>query len=269
MSRLPESRLLANRAVEKESAQRIFKTADKEFGSDIQRRLFSLHIGDTIPSKTKSLANWPKSLNVHCLHCAELIEQTPLPAVKYYESQEDKYWVYGYFCRPCCSLAYVKEQQSTDVTRCLIWTQNLLRNFFGYKISEMRPAPPRCTMEKFGGSLSLKEFYGECGTVFKSLISPPFATFAMYAEITKLPLSQDNNKTKGLRRPTEIRDPVENEITEKPPLILEYLARRGVQSESKEELPPKKRSKINTPQKINEDVRGDEGGLAKYLIKKK
>lgn len=269
MSRLPESRLLANRASEKDSAQRIFKTNEKEPELNIERRLFSLHIGDTVPSKTKSLISWPKSSSFLCLHCAELIEQTPLPAVKYYESQEDKYWVYGYFCRPCCSLAYVKEQLSTDVTRCLIWTQTVLRNFFGYKSSEMKPAPPRCTLQKFGGTLTLKEFYGDDGTIFKSLISPPFATFAMYAEITKLPVSQDTNKTKGLRRPTEIREPTENESTEKPPLILEYLARRGIMKETKDDAPPKKRSKVLPTQKINEDVRGDEGGLAKYLIKKK
>jgi hypothetical protein len=40
-----------------------------------------------------------------------------------------------------------------------------------------------------------------------------------------------------------------------------------VSEANKRALP--KRSKINTPQKINEDNRGDEGGLAKYLIKKK
>jgi hypothetical protein len=167
---------------------------------------------------------------------------------------------------PCCALAHVIEHPSTDSQRCLIWTQAVLRNYFG--VSNMIPAPPRSALEKFGGKLSLDSFYGNDGTVFKAMHSPPFVTFAMYAEVTNQKTPADSKVVQGLRRPTERTHPIATpEQTDKPPLILEFLAKRGaelktttVQVETVKE--PKKRKKeiLTSPVPTG-------GNLSQYLLK--
>jgi hypothetical protein len=294
VSRLPESRLLALRAHAAESAERAFakpSTRLELFSSSsfqsTRNRLVSLQIGEKVPLKTKAIENWPERTDAVCLHCAEACPSIPLPAVKYYDSHEDKFWVYGYFCRPCCSLAYAQELIGTDTHRCLIWTQNVLRVYFGVT-KGMKAAPPRSCLKKFGGALSLSEFYGDDDSVFKIMHTPPFVTYAMYAELTNMPGTTTENKdVYHLRRPLDVtsRPRSEPESTEKPPLILEYLARRGaikppttastskIRSEAgsvplTSDEPVKKRkiaaSSIKQPE---EPSVGPSGGLARYLMK--
>jgi hypothetical protein len=250
MDRLPISRQIALAAADREAARvfqkpvalkEIFSSASSRRGTE--NRLIAIHIGDIIPLKSRDIAEWPKTTSALCLHCSEKIDH-PLPAVKYHDTHDDKYWVYGYFCRPCCSLAYVQEQPG-DFSRCLAWTQQVLRNYFGVK--DMSAAPPRCALKKFGGSMSLSEFYGESNT-FVAMHAPPFVTFAMYAEVAKKPIDS------GIKRPTTRTDPVAvNESTGKVPLILEFLAARGAVRTRSEE--PKRRKTKAT------------GTLTQYFVK--
>jgi hypothetical protein len=166
----------------------------------------------------------------------------------------------------------------------------------------MTAAPPRSSLRKFGGSLSLSEFYGLDGSSFKMMHTPPFVTYAMYAELTNSSgTAVENKDVYGLRRPADAgKNRSEQESTEKPPLILEYLARRGAlkpatsakakvdiksdrvsatataadtdprvstrgQGQVVEE-PPKKR-KIAPAPKLDESSIAGGGGLARYLMK--
>jgi len=274
-SRLPESRALALKSAEEE-AERIFQkpTTKIEIFSTTSKlkknnnSLISINLGENVPLKTKALDNWPESTKALCLHCSEHILKTPLPAVKYHDAKDDKYWVYGYFCRPCCSLAYVQEHPGTDTGRCMMWTQTVLRKYFGVT-GIMNIAPPRASLEKFGGKLTLNEFYGKPLETFKCMHTPPFVTFAMYAEITKITNESSNNTVVNLTRPLQRTEPIaESEETGKVPLILEYLAKRGLMKSEEviktSELPPKstkkaKISKMETPTNSGE-------GLGKYLM---
>jgi hypothetical protein len=201
------------------------------------KKLISVHqFNKEIPLTTQLIKNWPEQTSALCLHCAEKITATPLPAVKYYDPQDDKFWVYGFFCRPCCSLAYVNEHQSTDNSRCLSWTQQILRKYFNYSNLIMKPAPPRCALKKFGGPMDFDQFYGNDGTVVVSCISPPFVTFSMYLEITNIKSEESTlgKEVHGLRRPTtqEGRVIATHESTDKPPEILNFLARMGINDET-------------------------------------
>jgi len=270
MARLPESRHIALKNQAKEEAERAFNhksTRHEIFSSStrpIRNKLVSLHIGSAVPLKTLKIDDWPSKTEALCLHCAEPCPSAPLPAVKYYDSHEDKYWVYGFFCRPCCSLAHVNEQANIDNSRCLLWTQSVLKTYFNASGS---PSPPRAMLKKFGGKLTLSEFYGDDGSEFKCVISPPFVTFAMYAEITHKGPVIDTKALTGLRRPANpVASGSERESTEKTPLILEFLAKRGALK------PPAKKS---TAALVDEPIkkRGksaaaeDNGGLARYLMK--
>ena len=208
----------------------------EDASSSSNKKLISIQpFGKEIPLNTKLIKNWPKETKALCLHCSEKIASTPLPAVKYYDPQDDKFWVYGFFCRPCCSLAYVNEHPSTDNSRCLSWTQQILKKYFGYSSHIMKPAPPRSALSKFGGPMELDQFYGTDGTVVISCNSPPFVTFSMYLEVTNIK-SEESTKGKdvfGLRRPTDNSSRViaTNESTDKPPEILNFLAKMGISEE--------------------------------------
>lgn len=252
MSRLPESRIIAIKANKENDPDRALIKAEK--------KLISLSLFGLIPFRTEAIAEWPKKTSALCLHCAEACPSAPLPAVKYHDAQEDKFWVYGYFCRPGCAIAYVMDQPNMDNCRCALWTQSILRNYFGVN-GPMHPAPPRCLLEKFGGKLSLKEFYGTDGTEFTAMHEPPFVTYAMFAEIKNngvLPAEEDK-RTKGLRRPAVRTAPVAmQEITEKPPAILEFLAIKGasMQETAKPQQPTQEKKRKKTGE-----------GLAKYFTK--
>ena len=292
--RLPESRLLAQRAFAGEAAERMFQRPVSKVeiisqGAEkrgTQNKLYSLHIGESVPLTTRSISEWPKTTKALCLHCAEPCNSPPLPAVKYYDSQEQKFWVYGFFCRPCCVLAFVQEHPHTDTTRCLMWSQSILKKYFG--AGKMDSAPPRSALIKFGGKLTLEQFYGDDSGAshFKGLHTPPFVTFAMYAElshsITDPPI--DEKKLTGLRRPLVRTSTVaEQDSTEKQPLILEFLAKRGLQkTQAPAIVVPKilvasepKKAKItlkNNQNPLQQQHQGDSGGggggnLSKYIIR--
>jgi hypothetical protein len=206
-------------------------------GKNNTPKLLSVNpLSKDVPFNTQLIKHWPETTTALCLHCAEKIIATPLPAVKYYDPHDDKYWVYGFFCRPCCSLAYVNEHQSTDNSRCLSWTLQILRKYFNCTSCFMKPAPPRCALQKFGGPMNFDEFYGNDGTIVVSCISPPFVTFSMFLEITniKSELSTLGKEVYGLRRPTtqEGRIIATHESTDKPPEILNFLAKMGISDES-------------------------------------
>ena len=211
-ARLPESRLLSLRSTSKDSDPFMktnpLQNIETPSLKSSDKKLISIHIGDVVPLNTLQIV-WPEKTTSLCLHCSEKITKQPFPAVKYFDFHEDKYWVYGYFCRPCCSFAYVNEHPNTDTTRCLLWTQQVIRKYFNYTGS-MKPAPPRCAMKKFGGILELDEFYGEDGqfTTLKGAHAHPFVTFSMYLEIMgtkndKNANSVHENQVYGLRRPQQ------------------------------------------------------------------
>ena len=265
---LPESRLIALKATSAD-AESCFRINEVKQLSKFNR-LIPLQIGDIIPLKTENIQNWPLSTKFLCLHCSETIPGTPLPAVKYYDSHDSKFWVYGFFCRPCCCLAYVQEHPNTDTPRCIIWTQAVLRNIFKFE-NVITPAPPRCALEKYGGKLTLEQFYGTGEIKFKSIHNPPFVTFAMYAEMTNISGNDNDKTTNGLRRPTERTTPIaKEESTQKTPLILEFLAKRGISMKGPKnnlsEPIKKKRVAQITNNSINDDIGGG-GSLARYLVR--
>lgn len=274
VSRLPESRALALKATVNEN-ELIFQSSKKceVFSSSVHKRgtnnrLISVSINDNIPLRTK-LIDWKEKTDALCLHCSESCPGIPFPAVKYHDSKEDKYWIYGFFCRPCCALGYIQEHPTTESGRCLLWTQTIFRKYFNIS-EELFSAPPRHCLQKYGGNMTLEDFYGKCGYKFKQMNSPPFVTFAMYAELTKTDLSFDDtfSNVKNLRRPKERTVPIAvHEETGKPPLILEFLARRGILpspiQNNVEEIQQKKKKKVV---KVEEDTTKINSGLSKYLI---
>lgn len=195
-----------------------------------------------VPLKTRQIDKWPTRTDACCLHCSEPCPATPLPAVQFFDPVTSSYWISGYFCRPCCSLAFIQcdSQFNSDRTRCNMWTREVLTKFF--KLKSTTAAPPRSALKKFGGPLTPAEFYGEdifC-TRFVEVHTAPFVSFAMYAEVMQ---SNNNNnrvlsatsqqqskeqeaEKEGFCQPEIRTDPIATqEPTKQPSMLLEYLKR--------------------------------------------
>ena len=105
------------------------------------------------------IAQWPDSSPHACLHCCEPIAGRPLPAVRHWDLGRGRYTVFGAFCRPGCALGHLQEAGGADAPNCMAHTRVLLRKAFGLRAGG--PCPPRYTLRKFGGPLTLPQFYGE------------------------------------------------------------------------------------------------------------
>jgi hypothetical protein len=192
-----------------------------------------------------SAAGWPSSLNVSCLHCTEICTGQPLPAVKYHDSYNDVFHVYGYFCRPGCALGHVNDSKG-DTCRQIIWTQTVFRRFFGLRGSP-KPFGPRSSLKKFGGPLSLAEFYGEDDqqTLFIASIQPPFITSSIVTQVerTRILGQTDGGIGHGIRRPEFRTEPIARPTeTGQEPAILEYLATLHLDDDDEPPSPPRKKA---------------------------
>jgi len=181
------------------------------------------------PLRTNQIKQWPQSLSqLQCLHCGGLCDVgTPVPATRNYEIQTDLYWVFGPFCRPCCSIGYICEND--HCARQLAPTIEMLRKYFG--MTDLVVAPPRSSHQRFGGPLSSFEFYGNSKNSCLSVLQPPFVTFANYVigfsdkteKVSKMP--QSAGRLVNLTRPEERVFPLaEKKPSGRAPKILEFIA---------------------------------------------
>jgi len=186
-----------------------------------------------IPLRTSTISSWPEKCSLQCLHCGGLCDVgPPIPAARHYDSQQDQFWVYGPFCRPCCALGYICETDSTS--KQLSSTVELMRRYFS--CNNFTIAPPRASHWRFGGPLNDSEFYSLSGYCTLNTLQPPFVTFANYVvgmhqrnsssqEVSTL-LPQSAGRLIDLQRPTFRTVPLaEKKPSGKAPLILEFLAK--------------------------------------------
>jgi hypothetical protein len=215
-----------------------------------------------IPLRKRHILQWPTNVShLQCLHCGgQCSAGPPVPAVRQYEIQNDQYWVYGPFCRPCCAFGWICETDTTS--KQLAPTAELLRRYFGLK--KIVVAPPRCAHQRFGGPLTDYQFYGESGYTVLTTLQPPFVTYANYvvaqhqqhSELVKAHslLPQSAGRLVGLERPKERSYPLaEKKSSGKAPLLLEFLATLSSTNDVKdvtEEVivrSPKKRARLDGP----------------------
>ena len=229
---------------------------------------------DHVPLKTRKIEDWPSQTECSCLHCGEACVATPLPVVHFFDPIASSYWVSGFFCRPCCALAFINNdsQFNSDRTRCGMWTREVLSNFFN--ISQIgRAAPPRSALNKYGGPLTLSEFYGEDihATKFVEIHSAPFVSFAMYAEVMSTSKSNHhqiqkqnlfhgnaNEDEEEVRQPKIRTEPIAlQEPTGKASLLLDYITRRtnqtSVPTQHDDTEPQKDQAKKMRKNSVNRD----------------
>lgn len=101
--------------------------------------------------------NWIYSTDVHCWWCCHGFNNIPIGLPDSYNYETNKFRVKGIFCSFSCMLAYKQDKRILNVDYlikalyCKL-TKTLLND------SELKPAPPRCSLKIFGGELTIDEF---------------------------------------------------------------------------------------------------------------
>ena len=171
-----------------------------------------------------------------CLHCSEPLSQC-VPAVKH--KVDTRFWIFGQFCSPSCSLGYLREHAAGPQAEC--WTREMLKECF--QLQDSTVCPPRFMLKRFGGTLDPPQWKS---MDFIACKEPPLATFAMYAESCRMKPS-DHSILHNLQRPTT-RDtmPTKSLPTGREPVILEALATSSSPSPKRERKDKKKKLTLNT-----------------------
>lgn len=225
-----------------------------------------------LPLRTSSVVSWPVAMpQLQCLHCGgQCSVGPPVPAARLYEIQTDQYWVYGPFCRPCCAVGYICENDSTS--KQLAPTVELLRRYFSVRDTVV--APPRSAHVRFGGPLNDSDFYGLSNYQVKSVLQPPFVTFANYvvgvhqktdAKATSATalLPQSAGRLVGLERPqTRIVPIAIKKPSGGPPMYLEFLASLNVPKDAAQSIEVKQTKKRGREQQEAPNF------LKQYVVKK-
>jgi len=107
-------------------------------------------------SNTKEL---PSETSIACFWCCEQFSGRPCIIPSHIIG--DVWHVYGNFCTPQCSMAYLIREQLDTHTR---WERISLLNrlYSTFSHGRIYPAPARESMERFGGSISSEEFRSIC-----------------------------------------------------------------------------------------------------------
>lgn len=126
----------------------------------------------SVPLRTRAFETWPKSLHVACLHCGSECSGCPIPAVRFFETQLNLFWVFGPFCSPPCAFGYITENESSAGSKQMALTVHVLRTYFG--VTDISIAPPRGSHQRYGGPLSDVHFKGLANVGVIDVLSPPF-----------------------------------------------------------------------------------------------
>lgn len=117
----------------------------------------------------------PSSTAVRCYWCAHNFESAPcfLPV----KEEFGVYTVYGNFCTPQCSLAYLLKEHLDSHVR---WERMALLHRLYKPIDGKRiyPAPARETLQDFGGPMTIEQFRGmiDANKVRVDVHSPPLVS---------------------------------------------------------------------------------------------
>jgi hypothetical protein len=110
-----------------------------------------------------------------CWHCCEEIAGDPIPLPRTYDAHEGVYHVYGAMCSPECAKAYIVEHTTFDKGHHIGVLTRMLREVYGVT-RDVREAPPRACLRRFGGLMRPEGTQATC-----RLVTPPFVSYCMIA----------------------------------------------------------------------------------------
>ena len=101
--------------------------------------------------------DFTKPTTIHCFHCCAPFDGPPVPLVRDYCAATQTYTVFGNFCSLSCSLGYASENSNFNSGLIHVLQEKMAREVYGVTCG-IRAAPPRLSLEQFGGPYSLERF---------------------------------------------------------------------------------------------------------------
>lgn len=124
----------------------------------------------------KSQSKIPDTTNIACFWCAHSF--TWQPTIIPEREEKGIYRVYGNFCSPCCSMAYLLQESLDTHVR---WERiALLHRMYGslYTSGRIFPAPARESLKLFGGPMTIQEYRASvaAGRIRVDIQMPPMVS---------------------------------------------------------------------------------------------
>jgi hypothetical protein len=123
---------------------------------------------------------WPSSTNIDCLWCCYSFSNFPfgIPI----KIKDSNIQMFGNFCSPECASAYIFE----SIKGIEKWEYYSLLNYLYKDKNDIKLAPPRICLKKFGGKLSINEFRSTNNNYdknFRVLLPPLISVIPLLEEI--------------------------------------------------------------------------------------
>jgi hypothetical protein len=148
---------------------------------------------------------WPASVNVHCWWCCHPFEGQPCSIP--YEFKDNKYNVYGVFCSPECAAAYnfTDTHGISDMWERYSLLNMLYRNAFDNKTYKIKLAPPRQSLNIFGGNLDIDEFRNNFtnNTHSYKIVMPPMVSIIPVQELSAIERCFTSKQDKNIIKDTD------------------------------------------------------------------
>jgi hypothetical protein len=140
-------------------------------------------------------SKWTNKTDISCWWCCHKFENIPCAIPdKYYD---DQFYVFGCFCSLNCAMAY-----NNDINDYKVWERNSLLELLSKKINsvdyKLISAPPRQSLEMFGGNLSINEFRVNSNIISYRYILPPMISIIPLIEQDSK-IRQSNNMDNSLK----------------------------------------------------------------------
>ena len=193
-------------------------------------------------TQPRQVSKWPPSIDGDCLHCGETLTKNVFPIAKF--KAENKYWIFGQFCSPCCSMGYIREIN----LGCQVetWTRAMFQSVF--HIDKFNVCPPRFCLKKYGGSMD-KEVWNSIDCA--SIVEPPMATFAMFAEASSRKGATHSISLQHLTRPTTRDTPLAVPTNNgREPLLLQLISEAAPLPQEGQEKPKRAKKNLKTSQML-------------------
>ena len=175
-----------------------------------------------------------QSTSLHCWHDSMPFDGPVVPLPKSYDASQRCFVVFGCFCSLSCAKAFLSERSTYETGMQLVLLERMAAEVYGIK-SEIVAAPPRLSLDVYGGPYSLERFRSSAGAEKEvTLHIPPFVASYMVCkertgEVARVSALGVNgiSSVRGLRRPAEPVKMVDSAAPADSP-YLEFLKSKGV-----------------------------------------
>lgn len=149
--------------------------------------------------------DWTKPTTLACWHCCHAFENPPVPIPRTFDTKERSFVVFGNFCSLRCAKGYLVDNPTFESSQQINMFSKMAREVYGQ--TDVAIAPPRTTLQMFGGPYSVDAFREK--PITASIVAPPFITSYMVVEERQSICNASSyalnasGTVKGLRRPNE------------------------------------------------------------------